>query len=101
MHRWLLLLLVACSSGPAERQPPKRPNNELIVGDFARKPPDGEMAVRFGADGSFFFAKNKAELELSTHLADGTFTVEADQLTFTAAKGMCVDGAKTGTYKVV
>ncbi len=97
---WFLVIVAACSA-PAERPPPKRPNNELIVGDFARKPPEGEMAVRFGADGTFFFAKTKAELEHTPHLADGTFKVEGDQLTFTADKGMCADGAKAGTYKVV
>jgi len=98
--RWLPVFLVACS-GPKDPVPPKAPNNELVVGDFARKPPDGEMAVRFGGDGSYFFAKNKAELEKTPHLADGTFKVEADQLTFNVDKGMCADGAKSGTYKVV
>lgn len=96
-----LLALAACSSSATEAPPPKRPNNELIVGDFARKPPDGEMAVRFAADGSFFFAKTKGELARTPHLADGTYKVDGDQLTFTADKGMCADGAKTGTFKVV
>ena len=59
------------------------------------------MAVRFGADGSFFFAKNKGELDKNPHLADGKFEVQADTLTFTADKGMCADGSKTGSYKVV
>lgn len=96
-----LLLLAACSSSQRDPQPPKKPNNELVVGDFARRPPDGEMAVRFSADGRFFFAKTKGELEKSGHLADGSFQVENDQLTFVVDKGMCADGAKTGTYKVV
>lgn len=103
MRRFALLVslgLAACSSTP-DPAPPKRPNNELVVGDFARKPPDGEMAVRFGADGTYFFVKSKAELDKSPHLADGTFRVEGDQLTFTADKGMCADGAKAGSYTVV
>ena len=97
----LLAVLAACPSATPDPQPPKRPNNELVVGDFSRKPPDGEMAVRFGTDGSFIFAKTKGDLGKPPHLADGTFTVEADQLTFTATKGMCADGAKSGSYKVV
>jgi hypothetical protein len=98
--RLLVLALVACAS-PQDPKPPKKPNNELVVGDFTRKPPDGEMAVRFGADGTFFFAKNKGELARTPHLADGTYKVDGDQLTFAADKGMCADGAATGTYKVV
>jgi hypothetical protein len=97
----LLAVLPACPSSTPDPQPPKKPNNELVVGDFARKPPDGDMAVRFGSDGRFFFAKTKSELDKSGHLADGSFHVEGDQLTFIADKGMCADGAKTGTYKVV
>lgn len=101
MRAAVLLLLAACPSSTPDPQPPKKPNNELVVGDFARRPPDGEMAVRFGGDGRFFFAKSKAELETTGHLADGSFNVEGDQLTFIASKGMCADGAKTGIYKVV
>ena len=93
MRRIALLLLAACSSTP-DPAPPKRPNNELVVGDFARKPPDGEMAVRFSADGTFFFAKTRSELARTPHLADGTFKVDGDQLTFLAEKGMCADGVK-------
>lgn len=100
MRRFTLLVLAACSSTP-DPAPPKRPNNELVVGDFARKPPDGEMAVRFGADGTYFFVKSKAELGRTPHLADGTFKVDGDQLTFLAEKGMCADGASSGSYKIV
>ncbi len=99
MRRCVVLVLAACSSSP-DPLPPKRPNQELVVGDFARKPPDGEMAARFGGDGTFFFAKSKAELDKSGHLADGTFKVDGDQLTFTADKGMCAGGG-AGSYKVV
>lgn len=98
--RRLLLLLAACSSTP-DPAPPKRPNNELVVGDFARKPPDGEMAIRFSADGTYLFAKTKGELGRTPHLAAGTFKVDGDQLTFLAERGMCADGAKSGSYKVV
>jgi hypothetical protein len=100
MRRYALLVLAACST-PADRPPPKRPNNELVVGDFARKPPAGEMALRFGADGTYFFTKTKDEIDKPPHLADGTFKVEGDTLTFTADKGMCADGQKSGSYKVV
>lgn len=96
----LLAVLAACPSATPDPQPPKKPNNELVVGDFARKPPDGEMAVRFGGDGSFFFAKTKGDLEKSPHLADGSFQVSGDQLTFTATRGMC-EGGGPGSYKVV
>jgi hypothetical protein len=96
----LFVLFAACSPTPAP-QPPKKPNTELVVGDFARRPPDGEMAVRFGSDGRFVFAKSKGELEKSGHLADGSYNVEGDQLTFVADKGMCADSVKVGTYKVV
>ena len=99
--RLLVLVLVAACATPADRPPPKRPNNELVVGDFTRKPPDGEMAVRFGADGRYFFVKSKAELDRTPHLADGTYRVDGDQLTFVADKGMCAGGAATGTYQVV
>ena len=97
----LLALLAACPSSTPDAVPPKRPNNELVVGDYARKPPDGEMAVRFAGDGTFYFAKTRTDLDKPPHLADGTYQVEADQLTFTASKGMCADGAKSGSYKVV
>jgi hypothetical protein len=100
MRRAALLLIAACGT-PPELPPPKRPNNELVIGDFARRPPDGEMAIRFGGDGSFYFTKTKAELDKPPHLADGTFEVEGDTLTFAADKGMCADSAKRGSYKVV
>jgi hypothetical protein len=100
MRRAVLVSIAACAT-PADRPPPKPPNNELVVGDFTRKPPDGEMAVRFGGDGTYLFAKTKGELDKPAHVADGTYTVEGDQLTFTAEKGMCADAAKSGSYNVV
>jgi hypothetical protein len=100
MRRAVLVLIAACGT-PADRPPPKAPNNELVVGDFTRKPPDGEMAIRFNSDGTYWFAKSKGELDKPPHLADGTYKVDGDQLTFTADKGMCADAAKTGSYQVV
>ena len=100
MRRAVVCVLVAACGTPSDRPPPQAPNNELVVGDFARKPPDGEMAVRFGRDGSFFFAKTKGDLDKPPHLADGTFQVAGEQLTFTATKGMC-EGGGAGSYKVV
>jgi hypothetical protein len=96
------VLLLGCSSTP-EAQPPKRPNNELIVGTFERHKPDGETAIRFQGDGTFREAKNEGELEHTPHLADGTYKLEGDQLTLMNDKGACTesDGDKTGTYKVV
>ena len=100
MRRAVLLLIAACGT-PADRPPPKAPNNELVVGDFTRKPPDGEMAIRFNGDGTYSFAKTKAALGKPPHLAEGKYTIEGDQLTFTADKGMCADAARTGSYQVV
>jgi hypothetical protein len=108
MTRTLVLAAVlaggasACSSKP-DPLPPKKPNTELIVGEFERHKPDGETAVVFGADGSLKLAKNKGELEHTPHLADGSWKLDGDQLTLSYDKGQCADseGTKTGTYKVV
>jgi len=98
----LALVLLGCSSKP-DAQPPKRPNNELIVGTFERHKPDGETAIRFNGDGTFREAKNKNDLEHTPHLADGTYKLEGDQLTLSNDKGACTEsgGEKTGTYKIV
>jgi hypothetical protein len=105
MHRWLILglTLVAC---PAEKQgpiPPKRPNNELVVGDFERRKPDGETAMKFDVDGKYRMVKNKGELEHTPYLAQGTYKLDKDELTFTADEGACSEKPddKVGTYKVV
>ena len=93
---------MACSSAP-QPQPPKRPNTELIVGDFERHPPDGVTAMRFEGDGTFRLAKTKAELEHTPYAAQGTYKLDGDQLTFTNEQGACTDkpADKVGTYKVV
>jgi hypothetical protein len=102
--RWVVLavFVVACSSKP-DPVPPKRPNNELIVGVFERHKPEGETAIRFDRDGSFRIAKNKGELDRTPHVADGKYTLEGDQLTLSNEHGSCTesDGEKVGKYKVV
>src|SRR5690349_21502877 len=98
----LAVVVVACSS-PPEPVPPKKPNNELIVGEFERRKPDGETAARFRADGSVVVAKNKGDLDKTPHVAEGTWKLDGDQLTVSYDKGQCTDSedAKSGTYKVV
>jgi hypothetical protein len=95
-------VLAACSTS-AERPPPKRPNNELIVGDFERHKPDGETAIRFDIDGKFRIAKTRAEIERTPYIGEGTFKLDGDELTFTSDKGSCTESAgdKVGTYKVM
>jgi hypothetical protein len=103
MRPWTILLLAcACSSKP-DPIPPKKPNNELIVGGFERRPPAGEQAIRFEGDGSYRVAKAKGELEKAPYLAAGRYVLEGDKLTLTATQGQCAeaDGEKEGTYKIV
>jgi hypothetical protein len=105
MIRWSMLIavtLLACADQP-RRSPPKRPNTELIVGEFERRPPVGEQAIRFYPDGEYRLAKNRAELDRSPHLGNGRYDLDGDQLKLTAEKGLCSESAgdKTGTYKVV
>lgn len=96
-----MFLATACPSEKPPPVPPKKPNNELIVGEFERRPPNGTQAIRFEAEGRFRIAKSKADLDRSPYLAEGTYKLEADQLTVIAEKGECSDDAKDGTYKVV
>lgn len=101
--RYAILVVLICSCGGSEppSRIPKKPNDELIVGDFERHPPAGTTAYRFGSDGSFFAGKTKAEIERTPHLSEGTYKVTGDTLTFEAVRGECSADAKTGTYKVV
>jgi hypothetical protein len=103
MHRWLILgiALAACSSKP-NPVPPKRPNAELIVGDYERHKP-GETAMKFDIDGKYRVTKNKAELEHTPYLSEGTYKLDKDELTLEADKGACSEQPeeKAGTYKVV
>jgi len=94
------VLLGACGGSDHSPVPPKKPNNELIIGEFARRPPDGTTAARFRADGSVTVAHKREELD-SKPLAAGTFELQGDQLTLTYRSGtMCPTGS-SGTYKVV
>lgn len=94
------VILGACGGSDHTAVPPKKPNNELILGEFARRPPDGTTAMRFRADGSVTVAHSKDELDTKP-LAAGTFELQNDQLTLTYQSGeMCPSGS-SGTYKVV
>src|SRR5947207_15054737 len=91
---WLAALtvalpLAACSEPQAV--PPKRPNTELIVGEYERHPPDGETAVRFRADGSVRLAKSRSQLDAEPPLASGTWKLECGKLTLTFDKCICND----------
>ena len=91
------LMFAGCGEKP-EPVPPKRPNNELLVGEYERRT-GGTTAIRFRADGSVTLAHDKSKLDGET-LATGTFQIEKDQLTLTYDKGMCA-GAGPGVYQVV
>jgi hypothetical protein len=98
-------LLVACSFLACAKPPPappKRPNDELVVGAFERKPPDGTNALRFNDDGTFVLAKDRSQLDVAPPMASGHYAIDGELLTFTSDEGECA-GAKTAkaTYRVV
>lgn len=100
---WLMLgSLAACDSGP-RAVPPKPPNTELILGEYARHPPEGETAIRFRADGSLRLAKNRAQLDAEPALATGTWKLDGARLTLTYDQGICTEhpGDRAGVYTVV
>ena len=102
MQRLLLVSVVLGACGGSDRHavPAKKPNNELILGEFERHPPDGTTAARFRADGSIVIAHNRNELDTKP-LAQGTYQLDKDQLTLTYTSGDMCKGSGPGTYKVV
>ncbi len=100
MRRGLaLIVLVACGSSH-DPIPPKKPNNELIIDTFERRPPNGTTAMRFRADGSIDVAHSKDKLDGSDLVAHGSWQLDKDQLTLTYETGMCAGGGP-GVYQVV
>ncbi len=104
--RWPLVLLApavvlvaGCGSG-ANRPPPKRPNNELIVGQFERHPPDGTTVARFQGNGTITVAHDRASLDRK-NLAVGTYQLDGDTLTLDYSTGEMCKGGVIGTYRVV
>ena len=95
----LVLLAGACSEKPPP-MPPKRPNNELIVGEFERRHQEAKTAARFRADGSITVASKPDELDTKP-IAVGSYKLDGDQLQLTYDKGELCDPGVTGTYKVV
>jgi hypothetical protein len=102
---WVWLASLGSIAACAEPQavPPKRPNTELIVGEYERHPPQGETAVRFRADGSVRLARNKSQLDAEPALATGSWKLDGARLTMTYDQGICAEapGARTGVYTVV
>jgi hypothetical protein len=94
-----VLALVACGSDHPGAAAVKAPNNELILGEYERRPPAGTTAIRFRGDGSVTVAHDKGKLDGDT-LATGSFTIDKNQLTLTYDKGMC-EGQGPGVYTVV
>ena len=101
MQRLALAFAVLGACGGSDHGPviPKRPNNELIVGEFERRS-GGTTAARFRADGSITVAHDKSQLD-SKPLATGTYQLDKDQLTLTYNSGNMCPAGSTGVYKVV
>jgi hypothetical protein len=97
---FVLVALTACTGSDHAPVPPKKPNNELILGEFTRRPPDGTTAARFRADGSITLAHARDQLDLKP-LAAGTYQLQGDQLTLTYQSGNMCPAGSSGTYKVV
>ena len=97
--RWLALsLLVACSS--SHQGATKRPNEELIVGQYERHPPAGTTVIDFKSDGSLEEAHDRASLG-SKDLATGTFELQGSDMTLTYTGGDMCKGSGPGHYKIV
>ncbi len=99
MRRLLCIAVVVACGSSHDPIPPKKPNNELIVDTFERRPPNGTTAIRFRADGSVDVARSKDKLDLEP-IANGTWQLDKDQLTLTYTKGAC-EGSGPGVYQVV
>jgi hypothetical protein len=99
----LLTLLAVAGCPEPQRQPPKRPNTELITGIYERHKPDGDTAIRFDPDGTYRVAKTRMQFDVEPAVGTGTYKVDGDQLTLSADKGQCAEtgGTKVGTYKIV
>jgi len=100
---YLLCIAGVATCGPSQtRAPLKKPNDELIVGDFARRGGDGQAAIRFARDGSYRLVKNKDSFDQNPPLGDGTWKIAGDQLTLSAQHGLCAesDEQREATYKV-
>src|SRR6185312_15963945 len=93
-----LLVLVACSS--SHQTATKRPNEELIVGQYERHPPDGTTVIDFKPDGSLEEAHDRASLG-GKDLATGTFELQGSDMTLTYTGGDMCKGSGPGHYKVV
>jgi hypothetical protein len=98
----LVAILPACSTPPPSA-PAKRPNTELILGEYERHPPDGETAIRFRADGSVRLAKSRSMLDADPPLALGRWKLDGARLTLTYDKGICNERPddRAGIYTVV
>jgi hypothetical protein len=99
---WVVVSFGACAEQP-HAVPLKAPNNELIVGEYERHPPDGQTAIRFRGDGSVRLAKTRALLDTEPPLATGQWKFDGDRLTITYDTGLCTDAGadQGGSYKVV
>ncbi|HUS29528.1 MAG TPA: hypothetical protein VMZ53_13540 [Kofleriaceae bacterium] len=95
----IAVLLAACGGKP-DPQPPKRPNNELIVGEFERRHQEAHTAARFKADGSITIASKADELD-SKAIATGTYKLDGEKLTLVYTKGDLCEAGVEGTYNVV
>jgi uncharacterized protein (TIGR03066 family) len=100
MRTLVIALLLAACGGKPDPMPPKRPNNELIVGEFERRHQEAHTAARFKGDGSVTLASKADELD-SKAIAEGTYKLEGDKLTLVYTKGDLCESGVEGTYTVV
>jgi hypothetical protein len=99
--RWLCMFAFVVGCGPSHSgPPPKKPNEELIVGQYERRPPDGTTVIDFKSDGTLEEAHDRASLG-SKDLATGTFDLQGDAMTLTYTGGDMCKGKGPGHYKVV